>query len=244
MEHSSLDCSFSQKIRAAALLAAPFVLSAATASAEVVKHDLNVSASYFGTTYFNLNPWTGAVAQEGAYADAAYPLTMYFCGADGGALSQVTGSARWAATVDLGMSDQYSAWGAPTVFSEGSVIGADTTFLTANDNMNYYAPNAGFAGFTVDANLDQYFGFSYKNGADMHYGYIQFRLSPNQTEFWGNMYDDPIITFTASYVNTTPGESITIGGSPIPEPAGASLLFGAVAAGAIACRRPRRGERG
>jgi hypothetical protein len=244
MHHTSSDCSFSQKIRAAALIAVP-VLVSASASAEIVKYDLNVSASYFGNTYFNLNPWTGAVAQVGAYADAAYPLTMYFCGADGGALSQVTGSARWAATVDLGMSDEYSAWGAPTVFSEGNVIGAETSFLTANDNMNYYAPHAGFSAFTVDADLDQYFGFSYKNGADTHYGYVQFRLAPNQTEFWGEMYDDPIITFSASYVNTTPGESITIAsGAPIPEPASASLLFGVVAVGVIACRRSRRGERG
>ena len=244
MEHSSSDCSFSQKIRIAALVAAP-VLFGTAASAEIVKYDLNVSASYFGTTYFNLNPWTGAVTQEGAYADSAYPLTMYFCGADGGALSQVTGTARWAATVDLGMSDEYSAWGAPTVFGAGNVIGAETSFLTANDNMYYYAPNAGFGGFTVDADLDQYFGFSYKDGADMHYGYIQFRLKPNQTEFYGNMYDDPIITFTASYVNTTPGESITIpGGAAIPEPASASLLFGAVAAGMIACRRRSRRDAG
>ena len=243
MNHTSSDCSFSQKIRAAALIAVPVLFSAA-ATAEIVKHDLNVSASYFGTTYFNLNPWTGAVAQEGAYADSAYPLTMYFCGADGGSLSQVTGSARWAATVDLGASDEYSAWGAPTVFSAGNVIGAETSFLTVNDNMYYYAPNSGFNGFTVDADLDQYFGFSYKNGGDMHYGYVQFRLSPNQTEFWGNMYDDPIITFSASYVNTTPGESITIpSGAPIPEPASASLLFGVVAVGAIATRRSRRDAR-
>ena len=245
MAHSSHDCSFSQKIRVAALVAAP-VLFATAASAEIVKHDLNVSANYFGTTYFNLNPWTGAVAQEGESADNAYPLTMYFCGADGGSLSQVTGTARWAASVDLGASDQYSAWGAPSVFSVGSVIGAGTSFLTVNDNMNYYAPYSGFSGFTVDADLDQYFGFSYKDGGDMHYGYIQFRLKPNQTEFYGNMYDDPIITFTASYVNTAPGESITIpGGAAIPEPASASLLFGAVAAGVIACRRrSRRDARG
>ena len=244
MEHSSLDCSFSQKIRVAALLAAPVLFSAA-ASAEIVRHDLNVSANYFGATYFNLNPWTGAVAQEGAYADAAYPLTMYFCGADGGSLSQVTGASRWAATVDLGASDEYSAWGSPTVFSAGSVIGAETSFLTANDNMYYYAPNYGFNGFTVDADLDQYLGFSYKNGGDMHYGYIQFRLKPNQTEFWGSMYDDPIITFGASYVNTTPGESIMIpGGAAVPEPASATLLFGVAAVGVVACRRSRRGGRG
>src|SRR5690606_36752427 len=41
-------------------------------------------------------------------------------------------------------------------------------------------------------------------------------------------------------VNTTPGESITIGGAAIPEPASAALLFGAAAAGMIACRRSRR----
>jgi hypothetical protein len=243
MEHSSIECSFSHKIRTAALIAAPLLFSA-TASAEIVKHDIGLTASYMGgggNSYLNYDPITGSSGKLGPY-DLTHPLRMYFCGADNGSLYQTTSEARWAAVSNPVFEGEHGTAGSPTVFSEGDVIGSETTFLTNHNSLSYNS-YVGFGGFTVDADVDQYLGFSYANGSDIHYGYIQFRITPNETELYGNIWPDPIITFIGAYVNTTPGESITIGGASIPEPASAALLFGAAAVGMIACRRSRRAAR-
>jgi PEP-CTERM putative exosortase interaction domain len=208
----------------------------AVSSAEIAKFDLNLSAAYWSaSTYININPWTGAAANASSYANDTYPLGMYYCGAFGGSISQVGGTARWAAATSA---EQYSAWGAPTVFVAGDVIDSSTIFLTSHDASNYNDSAMSSAGFNFLTEETQYLGFSYTNGTDVHYGYLEFHITPNTTFAYGNDWDDPIITFTGAYVNMTPGEGITIG-SAIPEPSSVALLFGVTAVGAVAWHRRR-----
>ncbi len=211
----SARTSFSQKIRQLSLVAATVCTGAAAtqADAAIVTHDYT---GFGGTGILRLSfdPFTGATLPTNQFTVPTDSVSLFACGSSG-PYSWGTVSA-WAVTTA----------GTPFTFDAlalNDVVSSSNYFNTANSQRLLTTE------MVKDGTTDNYVGFKFTSGANTYYGVAELVLGSNYA------------AITKSYINDTPGQSITVGDTgAIPEPSSAALGAGLAALGAFAFKRRRR----